>query len=379
MSTRNTTPRSSPCVSIIIPVFNQWRYTAACLDSLQATPPLGEEIEIIVVDNASTDETFTELTRRSRDWGALRIERLQTNTGFSPACNRGALLARGDYLVFLNNDTEPQPGWLSPLVAEIEKPGVGIAAPKLLYPQSLTINHAGYVFGSGNFYGIYHDKPADYPGANIPRTYQAVLGACVIIPRALFASLGGFSLDGLEDIDLCLKARDHGFATRYVPSSVVLHHGSVTLGLSPPGSFPVTDHAGFSQRWGTHQIEWDDFRWLLEDGEWPKPNGAADSASALTIAVASMRKLMESRERAVAADPLGEMDLLRESLALWPHNRWAFPRLCVALTESNRRAEAFDLIQRLGEFSFAPMVLEDLAPALKVLLPDEFPHLCPKK
>lgn len=380
MTTATPLDTTAPHVSVIIPVFNQWRYTAACLEALRNTLPPQIRTEIIVVDNASTDETVTALPEWQRRWGTIRVERLPTNTGFSPACNRGAELARGEYLLFLNNDTEPTAGWLPPLIAEVQQPGVGIVAPKLLYPETRTINHAGYVFNEGRFYGIYHDRPSDLPGANKPRTYQAVLGACILLRRDVFESLGRFSLEGLEDIDLCLKARERGLASRYVPTSVVLHHGSVTLTLSPPGSFPVTDAFGFRQRWGTHNIFWDDFRWYIEDGFCPHPPGATDLDSAQRIAMESTQGVLRAAQARAAGDRPQEIQLLRESLAAWPHNPAAFARLCVSLTETGDKTAALYLLQRLGELSFAPLLMNDLEPALRVLLsPDDYAQICSRR
>lgn len=195
-----------PTVSIIIPVYNQWSYTADCLKALSQHDDSLISIEVIVVDNGSTDETALGLAEWRAHWSALRVETVASNTGFSPACNRGAELSRGEFLVFLNNDTVPQAGWLAPLLQEVKQPGVGIVGPKLVYPGGQTINHAGYVFGEGTFYGIYHEHDAAAPYVNRKRDYQALLGACIIISRDLFFSLGSFSLEGIEDIDLCLKA-----------------------------------------------------------------------------------------------------------------------------------------------------------------------------
>jgi GT2 family glycosyltransferase len=327
--------------------------------------------EVIVVDNASSDETPRGLATLQREWPELRVERLSINTGFSPACNRGAEVARGKLLVFLNNDTEVQPGWLPPLLAELEKPGVGIVGPKLLYPCGTRINHGGYVFGNGIFYGIYQERAADLPAANKPRGYQALLGACVVLSKELFESVGGFSLDGLEDIDLCLKIKERGLEVRYVPSSVVYHHGSVTLRLSPPGSFPITSNRGFASRWGAHKLVWDDHVWHLTDGEWTAPPGAVSFEESLRLATESMALAIKADQAREGGDSLHAEAYLLRALELWPCNPWAFIRLAHHLFESGRTVEVLFLLARLGEFRSVPNFVKDLEPVIRGILPPE--------
>lgn len=361
----------APHLSIIIPVFNQWTFTQACLETIRRNTEPHIPYEVIVVDNASTDETTSGLAQFQAAWPALQVERLPTNTGFSPACNRGAELARGEFLVFLNNDTEPQVGWLTPLLRELEKPGIGIVAPKLLYPSSGTINHAGYVFGYNKFYGIYHELPGDHLPANEARTYQALLGACVVLRRDVFRAVGGFSLEGLEDIDLCLKIGARGMVARYIPSSVVHHHGSVTLRLSPPGSYPVTDVCGFAQRWGPHTITWDDYWWYLGDGAWPFPPGATEVGTARAIAQESTRLIREGERAAAAHDLQTAKNLLRRAGEVWPHNPWAFTRCAALLQSHGTRADVFRWLERLEEFSFFPILFLELEEVLREVLPPE--------
>jgi GT2 family glycosyltransferase len=118
-------------VSIIIPVFNQLRFTQACLDSLQQDQAT-ERFEVIVVDDCSTDGTAQALPRIQ---GVVYL-RNETNSGFIASCNRGAEAARGKYLVFLNNDTLVRQGWLAALIDTFaEEPRAGIVGSKLLYPN----------------------------------------------------------------------------------------------------------------------------------------------------------------------------------------------------------------------------------------------------
>jgi hypothetical protein len=285
---------------------------------------------------------------------------MSENTGFSPACNHGAQMSRGQYLLFLNNDTIPQPGWLEPLLHELQEPGVGIVGPKLVYPDGESINHAGYVFGLGCFYGVYHEHHPAAPEVNKKRDYQALLGACILISRELFFALGAFSLDGLEDIDLCLKAGAQSLCSRYVPTSTVFHHGSVTLINSAPGTFPVTSQLEFNQRWGAFRISWDDYRWYLEDGIWPGPPEGSSQNDSVEIADRSMGELMEAYKLRHQGDFRAALQKVEVAGALWPRNPMALLLRCELLEVTGRTSEAREAILQFGDFSFCrgPVLME---------------------
>src|SRR3546814_857624 len=147
-----------PRASIVIPVYGQLPHTLACLRALAAHPPT-TPVEIIVVDDASPDATAATLPRIE----GLRYHRRTSNGGFIAACNDGAALARGDFLVFLNNDTVPQPGWLDALLATFDtEPRVGLAGAQLLYPDGRLQAAGGVVFDDGSAwnYGRF-ETPSD--------------------------------------------------------------------------------------------------------------------------------------------------------------------------------------------------------------------------
>ena len=341
-----------------------------CLQALSETVPAEISHEIIIIDNASTDETSSGLQRWSNLLASLRVERLSENTGFSPACNRGAEISAGRYLLFLNNDTIPTAGWLPPLLSEIEQSDVGLVGPKLVSTDTFSINHAGYVFGAGAFYGLYQDRPATLPGANKKRDFQALLGACILISRDLFFKLGMFSLAGLEDIDLCIKVKRYGNRVLYVPESVVIHHGSVTLKNSDPGSFPVTCTADFGTRWSTEDVVWDDYRYYIEDGEWPAPT-PSDERTSMKVAEASINTLIEAYISFNAHESDKALGKTHEALRLWPHNPMAYLLHCLLLLETGRSHQAISELTRISEFSFYPGLLAHLLPAISAALPAE--------
>ena len=184
--------------SIIIPVFNQVNYTKQCLEAVVKNT--GEvNYEVIIIDNGSTDGTVDFLRCLEGD---VKIIQNSQNLGFSKANNQGAKVAKGKYLVFLNNDTIALQGWLSEMINVIENDSqVGIVGSKLLYPDG-TIQHAGVVMDD-SIYHIYEGLPSNHFAVNKLREFPYVTGACLLIPRNLFSGLKGFDegyLNGFEDI-----------------------------------------------------------------------------------------------------------------------------------------------------------------------------------
>ena len=220
-----------PIASIVIPLFNKVEYTRNCLEALIANTSEDLFYEVILVDNASSDATSELLSQLEGD---VRIVRNTTNLGFARACSQGAQLAKGKYVVFLNNDTLPQEGWLEALIAEAEvSSDVGVVGSKLLYPDTETIQHAGIGWINGLPDHPFRHAPADAPEVNQARDLDMVTGACLLIRRGLFHEVGGFDegyINGVEDIDLCLQVRRAGYRIRYTPKSVLFHYEGTSEG-----------------------------------------------------------------------------------------------------------------------------------------------------
>ena len=231
----NIQKRSNFECSIIIPVFNKVELTQQCLTHL-AEVTEGFSYEVIVVDNASTDGTKEFLSTLGGD---IQVISNPENFGFAKACNQGSAAAKGRFLVFVNNDTIPKPGWLQALVDEVEThQDVAIVGSKLLYPDE-TIQHAGVVFSKNCLtpYHIFNRAPGDLHAANIRREFQAVTAACFLIRRQDFEAVGGFDegfRNGFEDVDLCLKVRERGRKVVYQPKSVLYHLEHQTPGRKDP-------------------------------------------------------------------------------------------------------------------------------------------------
>lgn len=259
-----TSHSTKPLVSIIIPVYNKVEYTRGCLSALARTVR-DVPCQVIVVDNGSTDDTPELLRQVSETSGLeLRVIRNHTNLGFAKACNQGAASALGSYLVFLNNDTTPQSGWLEGLleVAQSEE-HIGVVGSLLLYPDG-TIQHAGMVFNEDRLplHLLRHARPDDFAQYLAePRDYQMVTGACMLVRSELFASLQGFDenyVNGYEDVDLCLRARQKGYRVVYAPKSVLTHFESTSEGRSAHESL---NQERFLRQWG-QSIQPDEARYL---------------------------------------------------------------------------------------------------------------------
>ncbi len=260
-------PARSPRCSIVIPVWNRAELTEQCLDALRLlrcdTP-----YEVIVVDNGSTDRTAQVLAER--EW--VREVRNTENRGFAIACNQGARAARGELVLFLNNDTIPRAGWLDALVAALDRdPGAGVAGAKLLYPNG-RVQHAGIAISHAVDAPalIYRGIDGDDPKVNRRRSLRAVTGACLLIRAELLRELGGFDegyRNSFEDADLCLRAVERGWGVLYEPASVVVHLESQT-----PGRIDHDDAnlARFRARWRDPLWADQDLRYF-EDGVRAEP------------------------------------------------------------------------------------------------------------
>ncbi len=223
-------------VAVVIPVFNQWQLTEGCLRSLRAHSP-GEDMQVIVVDNGSTDETASACGLLGRRLFGDRFThvRLEENVNFGPGCNLGADRANADFLFFLNNDTLLTSGWLAPLLNAFSgRPNLGAVGPLLLYPGSDRVQHLGVTFTPNMHVDhLYHYFPATHRVVSATRTLQAITGAALMLPAELFRQIGRFweeYRNGYEDLDLCWRIRSLGLALRCEPASRVYHLTSQTEG-----------------------------------------------------------------------------------------------------------------------------------------------------
>ena len=241
-----------PLVSIIIPVYNQVDLTLQCLASIVRT---GARVsfEVIVIDDCSTDDTVNLLPGIS----GLRFARNEKNQGFTLSCNRGASIARGKYLCFLNNDTVVNDCWLDELVSTFsQQPNTGLVGAKLVYPNGRMQEAGGLIWSDGSGCNVGRDDDPDKPEFNYLREVDYCSGACILIERDLFGVVGGFderyAPAYYEDTDLAFKVREQGLRVLFQPFSVITHHEGGTAGtdLSQGAKrYQVINQAKFLDRW----------------------------------------------------------------------------------------------------------------------------------
>lgn len=243
---------AEPLVSIVIPVHNRCEVTYLCLCSLLFA--FNEtSFEVIIVDDGSTDET-----RHLDDFvDGIEIVRHEAARGFVRSCNHGAGRARGEFVVLLNNDTLVTARWLDELVAAFRNfDRVGVAGSKLVYPDGRLQEAGGVIWGSGNPWNVGRDGNPEDPRYNYLRKVDYVSGAALMIPRALWQNVGGFSEEFapayFEDTDLAMKVRETGHFVVYVPTSTVYHFEGQSAGTSIASgmkSFQEVNRPKFRKKW----------------------------------------------------------------------------------------------------------------------------------
>lgn len=243
-----------PLVSIIIPVFNNINYTFKCLKSillhLQAT-----SYEVIIVDDCSTDNTHEILQQVS----GIIITRNEENSGFIASCNHGAKKAQGKYVLFLNNDTKVTENWLDELVQTYTNfTNVGMVGAKLLYPDGRLQEAGSIVWQDGSAWNYGRLSDPKLPQFCYAREVDYCSGACIIIEKTFFDSLGCF--DSIyfpayyEDTDLAFKIREAGKKVIYQANAQVIHFEGVSSGTdtnSGVKQYQVINHEIFLTRWKT--------------------------------------------------------------------------------------------------------------------------------
>jgi len=244
----------NPEVSIVIPVFNNEKLTLECLASIERFTQ-DSSYEIVLIDDGSTKKTNDVLANVK---GLLYL-RNQENLGFLRSCNRAAGEARGRFLLFLNNDVQVTPKWLAPLAELLAtQTDVGAVGPKILFPDGRLQEAGGLVNfdATTQLIGVFDDP--GLPRYNAVREVDYVSGCCLMISRELFHELGGFdeayAPGYCEDVDFCMRLRNRGLRTFYIPTSVIIHHLSATADALDPHykqALAVQHQQILSERWQT--------------------------------------------------------------------------------------------------------------------------------
>ena len=219
----------APSVSIVIPAYGEPLLTFTCLRSI-AKHTRGA-YEVIVVDDASPQPLAQALAGVS----GVRFARNAENLGFIGTCNRGATLAHGETLVFLNNDAIVTEGWLDALLGVFaEHPDAGLVGAKLVYPDGRLQEAGGIVWRDGSAWNLGRDDDPERPEFNYLREADYCSGACLAIRRASWDAVGGFDTRYApayyEDTDLAFAVRAAGRKVFYQPLATIVHFEGRTSG-----------------------------------------------------------------------------------------------------------------------------------------------------
>lgn len=288
-----------PEVSIIVPAYNKFELTYHCIASVLLAYNK-TSYEVILADDCSTDDTANAEDIIEN----VVISRNPENLRFLRSCNRATELAKGDYIIFLNNDTEVSSFWIDELIEKHnEDETVGLTGSKLLNLDGSMQEAGGIVWGNGQPWNVGRDANPLQPEFNYAREVDYVSGAAMCIPKTVWEEVGRFSEELVpcyyEDTDLAFKVRNAGYKTVYVPTSEVVHfegqsHGTdVTKGLK---RYQVVNEKTFRNKWfkafkhngkaslENLKIEKDrniDQRILVIDYASPQPNKDAGSYAAI--------------------------------------------------------------------------------------------------
>jgi len=234
-------PDVPPLVSILIPTRDQLPLLQRAIESVIEKTRY-PAYEILIIDNDSqTPEACNYLAaieaKEAELGGRLRVVRQPGLFNFSAMNNAAAALARGDYLLLLNNDTAAlHDDWLDEMMGHAVRPDVGIVGAKLLYPDG-KIQHAGVILGMRGpaehpFIGRPPEDRGYFGRAQLTQNLSAVTGACLLIRKRVYLQLGGLDEQAFKvsynDIDLCLKVREAGLRIVFTPFALVMHEGSAS-------------------------------------------------------------------------------------------------------------------------------------------------------
>ncbi len=232
---------STPLVSIIIPTKDKLEFLHPCVESLLSKTGYSN-YEVIIVDNQSSDPDvliyLSELPESSE--GKVRVIKYPHPFNYAAISNCAAKEANGEYLLFLNNDTEIlHSEWLERMMSHAQRGDVGIVGARLVYPETGLLQHAGIIMGVGQIashsymHKLHFSEKGYMSRAQVDQAFSAVTGACLLINRQLYNSVSGMDEENLavlyNDIDLCLKVNKVGKRVVWTPYATLLHHSNISL------------------------------------------------------------------------------------------------------------------------------------------------------
>ncbi len=227
----------SPKISIVIPFRDKIEILEKCFESIFEKTKC-RNFEIILVNNRSIEEKTLEFVSSISKREGIKIINYDKDFNFSAINNYAVSFCEGEYVLFLNNDTEIiSPNWLDSMVEHIQRREIGAVGAKLLYSDN-SIQHAGVIIGLGvadhAFNGFPSYKPGYFFQTDVIRNYSSVTAACMLTKKDLFLKMGGFNEKELpvafNDVDYCLRLREDGYNIVYTPYALLYHHESMSRG-----------------------------------------------------------------------------------------------------------------------------------------------------
>ena len=254
--------RPRPSVSVVIPVYGQDVATDTCLRSVLGDEELGDlDLEVVVVDDASPSRS----TRRLLDRWNRRDPRvkpllLEENHGYLLAVNRGVQASSGEVVVLLNNDTEPQRGWLHALLDVLERrPRTGVVGAKLVYPDGTLQDAGSIVFSGGTGWNYGRESPTpNAPQFSFLRRVDYCSAAGLATPRRVWDEVGGFderfAPAYYEDTDYSFAVRAAGYEVVIQPAATIVHHEGKSHGTDEKvgiKAYQASNREKFVEKWSS--------------------------------------------------------------------------------------------------------------------------------
>ena len=236
---RYALPAPPPRVTLVIPTRDKVEVLRACITSVLEETDY-ENYDIVVVDNGSHEQDALHYLASLSDHPKISVVSDPRPFNYSRLNNEAVAQCTADYVCLLNNDIEVlTPGWLAEMLSLAQQPDVGAVGAKLLYPDG-SLQHGGVIVGIGGVAGHAHKNfkthaPGYIGRARLIQEFSAVTGACLLVKREAYLAVGGLDEKRLpvafNDVDFCLKLKEHGYRNIWTPHAMLYHHESVSRGI----------------------------------------------------------------------------------------------------------------------------------------------------